>query len=142
MQAILADESHPKTLEEFVSVTTPPRTKEAFDAVIALLEPQRIFIESHLFNFKTSNENWHRLATNLWNSLPTILVRRVNDVFMAGGKVNDGSMAGTSGVKITDVKQSTIAEQDRLDDLEARLAAAEHKLMQAEKRGKKEKEPK
>jgi len=137
MGPLLADESHPKTLEEFVSATTPPRTKETFDEVIVILEPQRMFIEAHLLNYKTSHENWQRWAIRIWNAVPTALVRKINEVY-TNATFGDKKPTAVEVDRVTALEQKLTAAMQQITDLEKKVV----KVEKAEKATKVPKEPK
>jgi hypothetical protein len=82
MGPILASVESPKTLEEFVVLTTPPLTEEGFKSVIAFLEPQRNYVESHLRNFSAVHENWRGFVQNLWKSLPETVLTKVAETIV------------------------------------------------------------
>ena len=63
--AILASESSPVKLEEFVRVTVPLLSNEGYDKVVDVLDIQRGYIEAHLRTYNANQENWHRFATHL-----------------------------------------------------------------------------
>jgi len=69
----------PTKLEEFVHATVPLLSASGYQDVIDVLEIQREYIEVHLKQFNATQENWHRFAQNLWNSLPARLLERVSD---------------------------------------------------------------
>jgi hypothetical protein len=76
----LENTTGPTKLEEFVHATVPLLTTEGYENVIDVLDIQRGYIEAHLKMFNATQENWHRFAQNLWNSLPARLIERVTDV--------------------------------------------------------------
>jgi hypothetical protein len=76
----------PVKLEEFVHSTVPLLTDAGYQSVIDALEIQREYIEAHLKQFNGTQENWHRFAQNLWNSMPARLVERVASAIEASRK--------------------------------------------------------
>lgn len=97
----LENATGPTKLEEFVHATVPLLTAEGYENVIDILDIQRGYIEAHLKMFNATQENWHRFAQNLWNSLPERLTERVADAVAASRKTRERPVPAIPAVLAT-----------------------------------------